>query len=125
MIKFRYVFKREKTEFLKADVQIRIFELEQLEIGAYERHIRLLADERYGIISRDRFTEREDKKGKYIFERDVIISEVFGNLKMPVIFKDGAYCIEYDNNICTLFALESEDMELIGDIHRNPELLKS
>ncbi|MCK5017285.1 MAG: hypothetical protein KAS32_09440 [Candidatus Peribacteraceae bacterium] len=79
------------------------------------------------------FTSLQDKKGKDVYEGDII--EYCNGTKAKVIFKDGGFC-GYDG-----YASDSEEaylllvddsspfedgfeFEIIGDIYTNPELLK-
>ncbi len=72
------------------------------------------------------YTGLKDKKGKDVFEGDIIniyVTEMINEiLKAEVIFNDGAFCIKYpDGNIS---AFVKNEIEVIGNVYENPELLQ-
>lgn len=69
-----------------------------------------------------------DKNGKRIFEGDILRDE-YGSF-LSIIFEEGAFCYKYRGD-CRGYAfndidfdLYSKTLEIIGNIHDNPELLK-
>lgn len=70
------------------------------------------------------FTGMYDCNGKEIYEGDIVKNEsagFFGVIK----FEDSAFIIDIDKIKGTLFAcLQTGSLEVIGNIHDNPELLK-
>lgn len=64
------------------------------------------------------FTGLLDKKGKEIYEGDIVVSK-YSN-PGEVVFSDGQFCVNY-NGYCAL--IPSDAYETIGNIHDNPELL--
>ena len=80
------------------------------------------------------FTGMTDKNGKRIFEGDIIRAKIEGGnhegftwQNMPVDFQQGAFCLndQYGRVFCVLGAFApSVSLEVIGNIHDNPELLK-
>lgn len=80
------------------------------------------------------FTGLTDKDGKRIFEGDVIRAKIEGGNhegftwpNMRVEFEQGAFCLVYGehNRLCNFNGLApSVSLEVIGNIHDNPELLK-
>jgi uncharacterized phage protein (TIGR01671 family) len=80
------------------------------------------------------FTGLKDKNGKEIYEGDLYVS--FGNV-YEIVFKNGAFCGGKNINCCTPMAWECDDekdeliegvfnlqIEIIGNIYENSELLK-
>jgi uncharacterized phage protein (TIGR01671 family) len=80
------------------------------------------------------YTGLTDKNGKKIFEGDIIREldgsmddiprlvrwdEVYMEFKCPLTRNHWAY----GNNDCSFWLMQSENIEIIGNIHDNPELL--
>ncbi|PDG15769.1 hypothetical protein AWL03_02030 [Listeria monocytogenes] len=78
------------------------------------------------------FTGLTDKNGKKIFEGDIIeIIEIdaFGNLdwnrlKGKVMFSEGAWLVTDNRSFAIPLWSEINEIEVIGNIHENPELLE-
>lgn len=70
------------------------------------------------------YTDLTDKNGKKIFEGDIVLMPSYGGgkHKSVVYFKNGKFAVDGSNyafkDICP------KRMEIIGNIHDNPELLK-
>lgn len=117
--KFRYVFEN----FEKEICSIEIVTIADLESGKYSWiHLK---NQSLKVRSRDAFTGLKDKNGNEIYERDVIIYSVVGHQephKAVVEFKEGAFVENYYG--WRLYPKGQEFMmEIIGNIHENPELL--
>lgn len=80
------------------------------------------------------FTGLTDKDGTDIFEGDIIRAKIEGGnhsgftwQNMPVDFQQGSFCLNDRNGyvFCVLGAFASTvTLEVIGNIHDNPELLE-
>ena len=77
------------------------------------------------------FTGLKDKNGKEIYEGDIIINRFVGQSKICLVkYKDASFQIEYQGDIDPILdwvgvAVDTtEDLEVIGNIYENKELLK-
>lgn len=64
----------------------------------------------------------KDKKGNEIFHGDIVINS---DKDIGIVrFKDGAFEVDFKEYIPVLLGLINDDVEIIGDIHRNKKLLE-
>lgn len=88
------------------------------------------ADKTYTILPETvgQFTGLTDKNDKKIFEGDIIkVSDETGGASIyKVVFINGIFGVVVKNGgyACTLVPLSKECIEVIGNVHDNPELLK-
>lgn len=85
------------------------------------------------------FTGLTDKAGREIYEGDIVahpyIDPIFGDLvemkdgkgvKSVVVFHEGAFCVRYGEDV--FYYLDQftrhKHIEVVGNIHDNPELMK-
>lgn len=88
-------------------------------------------NEQIFLISAGKTTKEKDKNGKTIFEGDIVNDEELG--KGIVIFQSGCFFMMYDADINMEFLglktnkfgslQEKRVVEIIGNIHDNPEIL--
>ncbi|EGI1283585.1 TPA_asm: hypothetical protein GF120_05100 [Listeria monocytogenes] len=75
------------------------------------------------------FTGLKDKNGKKIFEGDIVEIDVHDHLdgnviKGKVIFLEGAWLVTDSGSFAISLWSEINEIEVIGNIHENPELLE-
>ena len=75
------------------------------------------------------YTGLTDKNGVKIFEGDIIRHKTYLEERIyRILYDEGAFCYFYDRNTYPLtdyeFGLYCENVEVIGNIHDNPELLQ-
>lgn len=73
------------------------------------------------------YTGLTDKNGKKIFEGDICrhYSNYSGkNIYAPIVFELGMFYLKYDDKAGMPLGDMCEKIEVIGNIHDNPELLK-
>lgn len=72
------------------------------------------------------YTGLKDKNGKDIYESDILAVSFLMNRPCPVVFKSGAFRFK-DKDDCYLIYSPNyqESIEIIGNIHENPELLEA
>ncbi|MEI4302692.1 YopX family protein [Streptococcus suis] len=63
-----------------------------------------------------------DVNDKEIFEGDVV--KVFDDKLSKIYYSDGAFCVDILNGGTPLHAFLSEQLEIIGNIYENPELME-
>ncbi len=84
-----------------------------------------LADEDLII---EQFTGLHDKNGKEIYEGDVVcFSREMSRFKKQVRWDDYLLCWEFGSRgyVGNLYEEEINSMEIIGNIHENPELINN
>lgn len=68
------------------------------------------------------YSGNRDKNSKQIFEGDIIVLYGHAQEAAPVIYED--LCFGIDSDLCALCAAEEKEIEVIGNIYDNPDLLE-
>lgn len=113
-IKFRAVSKLDPQD-------TECFSLDELMRG----HYRFSYPEHYEF---NQFTGLLDKNGEEIYEGDVIYFEEpefeTKMLKCEIVFYEGCFCAKWTNGYIPVWDFSKKDVEIIGNIYENPELIK-
>jgi len=114
-IKFRYILK------YKDKLRIVFATIEEIEMGKMDDYLMsksALFREKDKIISRDLYTGIKDKKGKEIYEGDIMGNSLRekGEVKWEAIGFNWGDNFSIGNG-------DIDDIEVIGNIYENPELL--
>lgn len=81
-------------------------------------------DEHYSDLIIEQFTGRKDRNSREIYEEDILfcLSE---NYKGSVWFENGSFITNAVGlGKTSLFDVDIDDVEVIGNIHENPDLIK-
>jgi len=125
-VKIRYVLENIHT----GKVHFKWYTISQIELKGIAR---LFDIENYKIIARDYYTGLKDKNGTEIYSGDIFGGII--NFKWLVIFENASFMLKKIgrlsgiwSNISRLFDSDMQDIyelvEVIGNIHQNPEFLK-
>ena len=68
------------------------------------------------------YTGMKDTNNTKIFEGDIIMMHGNAQEVAPVFYED--FCFNVDRDYCVLCVTETDDIEVIGNIHDNPDLLE-
>jgi hypothetical protein len=70
------------------------------------------------------YTGLTDKNGKKIFEGDILYDE-YNESNCLITFDEGSFCIIDDDVSQSVWGCSMNGLEIIGNIHDNPELLRN
>ena len=91
--------------------------------GLPNRHLEVDVD----INTVGQWTGMMDKKGKMIFEGDIVRKRVYDGVKpCKVVFSNGCFNCGYGSGSSTAYhpyLLDDKNIEVIGNVYDNPELL--
>ena len=70
------------------------------------------------------YTGLKDKNNKEIYEGDLLKMDYHGDTIFEVVFDNGAFCIKPFMSPDTLVDDYTDQATIVGNIYRNPEMLK-
>lgn len=128
-LKFKYIVKKPSGHIFS-----RIFPLRDIERGYYATWIKNNSVGITSEITKCQYTGLKDKNGKEIFEGDSVLHDSYyiGDTNCPsgsgvVQFDNGSFSIKgnlFPPDLCEE-EISNYNIEIIGNIHENPELLES
>jgi len=106
-------------------IETLIFTLEEIEKN--ENHIlECLNNKHTEVLSRERYAEKEDKDGVEIYEGDIISNPKYEESYAVEYAKTLAGYVGYgDDRIAGCYLIIDDDIEVIGNVHDNPELVEN
>lgn len=115
-IKFKYIFQHDDT----GRIVTKVFGIEDVENALNNDDYRL-----YGVVARCQLTGLKDKNGKEIYEGDIRCGKYYFETEEQTRFQvikwdEKNACFYWDGPEIPRFI----DVEVIGNIYENPELLK-
>jgi len=125
-IKFRLFDKRDKKMIYPDIEDLDIFELSfigdswQVKFDNSENEPKYYGKETFEIMQ---FTGLLDKRGKEIYEGDIIEFQDMRLPKYEVKFQQGSFCIEMDKRFKALAFWHNSWIEVIGNVYEHSELL--
>ena len=96
----------------------------------FEKHVMLGTHWKFGETESIKFDEIElmqstglfDEYGKEIFEGDIVL--IYGEKISKVFYSQGSFCVDILNGGTPLHGFSPKQLEVIGNIYENPELLE-
>ena len=123
-IKFKYILQHDET----GRIISRIFTIKQIETGKAQAWIK--SCERWNVVDRLEFTGRKDKKGTDIYEGDITKTKDGYDICIDQAIYNTAHnkfmlTSPYSSKLAIgLGEYTDIEIEIIGNIHDNPELLE-
>lgn len=130
-IKFKYIFKHRKD----GDYQSEIITLDQIEDNDIKDTLRVWKLDGYELVDRLEYTGTNDKNGNEIYDGN-IVDVVYGKHynepmglrrigRVKYCNKTASFIIQINNSKVEIHFYDSrtKDIEVIGNIYSNPELL--
>lgn len=139
--KFRYVFTKDFGGKTGICYKMPIFNLDTITDENFNKIVKSYIDYDYKLISIKQSTGLKDKNGKLIYEGDIVQTTFENNSKRifsvvwdnktalfngKIIKKEGInnYFMPNRDYLYYLLGNEKDEVEVIGNIYENPELIK-
>ncbi|MED4374055.1 YopX family protein [Bacillus licheniformis] len=130
IIKIRYTFRHKGS----GNIEMKWYNIGQLEERAAAKLSPVFSDE-YELISRDLYTGLKDNTDREIYEKDIAEESYINPMTGKKVVD--RYVIEWENGIHKMKYIGNQkgmdrylwmrlgEIEIIGDVYRNPELLEA
>ncbi|MED0680351.1 YopX family protein [Aneurinibacillus thermoaerophilus] len=76
-------------------------------------------------LKQSQYTGRKDKNGREMYEGDIVNNE--DNETAVIVYDSGSFILQYPDSpldFDSLFDFQDKELEIIGNIYENPELLE-
>ncbi|MDE1362764.1 hypothetical protein CHCC14600_2577 [Bacillus licheniformis] len=130
IIKIRYTFRHKGS----GNIEMKWYNIGQLEERAAAKLSPVFLDE-YELISRDLYTGLKDENGREIYEKDIAEESYINPMTGKKVID--RYVIEWESGILKMKHIDNQkgadrylwmrfnEVEVIGDVYRNPELMEA
>ncbi|WP_372520906.1 YopX family protein [Candidatus Ruminimicrobiellum ovillum] len=128
-LKFRYVFKKDFGGKTGICYKMPVFDLDETVRTEFEKTIKGYADYGYELVSKDQCTGKKDKNNILLFENDIIYKKGNKNYKKEKMYSKVIFDDMYaefnisDEDGCHRMPSNSQNIEVVGNIYQNKELL--
>ncbi|EAC9169108.1 YopX family protein [Listeria monocytogenes] len=125
-IEFRAFVKRKKEMFPVTDLRFNRYEKDAVGVSGCGDPYCTMCDDWYNFddVLLMQYTGLKDKNGKKIFEGDIVDISVYDRLdwssiKGKVVFLNGAWLVEDIGHFAITLQSETNEIEIIGNVHEN------
>ncbi|EFM9050343.1 hypothetical protein HJ421_000561 [Listeria monocytogenes] len=125
-IEFRAFVKRKKEMFPVTDLRFNRYEKDAVGVSGCGDPYCTMCDDWYNFddVLLMQYTGLKDKNGKKIFEGDIVDISVYDRLdwssiKGKVVFLNGAWLVEDVGHFAITLQSETNEIEIIGNVHEN------
>lgn len=128
-IEFRAFVKRKKEMFPVTDLRFNRYEKDAVGVSGCGDPYCTMCDDWYNFddVVLMQYTGLKDKNGKKIFEGDIVNCKFFdrmvGDIAGVINFIDCVWAVSDFKNKRLYQLIDVDNIEIIGNIHENPELL--
>ncbi|OES88558.1 hypothetical protein AJL01_09855 [Listeria monocytogenes] len=129
-IEFRAFVKRKKEMFPVTDLRFNRYEKDAVGVSGCGDPYCTMCDDWYNFddVLLMQYTGLKDKNGKKIFEGDIVNCKFFdrmvGDIAGVINFIDCVWAVSDFKNKRLYQLIDVDNIEIIGNIHENPELME-
>ncbi|EAE2840442.1 TPA_asm: hypothetical protein GEU58_00175 [Listeria monocytogenes] len=129
-IEFRAFVKRKKEMFPVTDLRFNRYEKDAVGVSGCGDPYCTMCDDWYNFddVVLMQYTGLKDKNGKKIFEGDIVNCKFFdrmvGDIAGVINFIDCVWAVSDFKNKRLYQLIDVDNIEIIGNIHENPDLLE-